>query len=449
VRKPNVIFKPLMAIALGCLLLPVRSLADSQVRVVRLGDAQGDVLIDRNTGQGYEKAFLNLPIIQGMKIQTGKDGRAVLELEDGSTLRLTPLSVLEIPQLSLRDSGVKVSTFHLQEGLLYVNFLGAKDSELTLTFTHQTITFKQAAHFRLDMGDTDAEVAVFKGTVQITAPSGTVEVGKGKTESFDLVNDKHELISEIEEEPYDVWDKQQNEYQQEYASKSYSSYSPYPYGTSDLNYYGSFFNAPGYGTVWQPYFAGAGWDPFMNGGWAFNPGFGYGWVSSYPWGWTPYHYGSWNYLPTYGWVWQPGGTWVGWNPVPVYTNAPGQFVPPKSPTLPGHRVIPVNQGPQTIQLGKSNNRVQIPANSGGYGIQRGSIRDLSDLSHTARQKGFATTTVHTAPTGMTGWWRGGYEGQNQRLSSAGSRSVGSTAPAPVGHASGASHSGAHSGGAHH
>jgi hypothetical protein len=402
------IFKILIVITS---LSAVSTFADSQARIVRLGEAQGDVRVDRNTGQGYEKAFLNLPITQGMKIKTGDDGRASLELEDGSTLRLTPDCVLEVPQLSLRDSGTKVSTFHLQEGAAYVNFLGTKDGELTLSFAHESIAVNQVAHLRVEMGDTDAEVAVFKGTVQIAAPSGTVEVGKGKTAEFDLLNDDHKLVSEIADEYYDSWDKQQSQFQQEYSSKSYTSYSPYPYGTSDLNYYGSFFNAPGYGDVWQPYFAGAGWDPFMNGAWAFYPGSGYGWVSGYPWGWTPYHYGSWNFLPGYGWVWQPGGAWMGYNTLPIVANAPVGFIRPQAPTISGGRVLAVNKGPVTTQVGKSTNHVQIPNNSAGLGIPRGGVADLRDLSHTARQKGFATTTFHTGPTGLAAWLNG-YGGQN-------------------------------------
>jgi hypothetical protein len=436
----KLVVKLLLAIAVACL-SAVSSLADSQVRVVRLGDAQGDVHIDRNTGQGYEKAFLNLPITQGMKIQTGDNGRASLELEDGSTLRLTPNSVLEVPQLSLRDSGTKVSTFHLQEGTAYINFLGSKDSELTFTFARETVAVNQTARIRVEMGDTDVDVAVFKGAVQIVAPSETVEVGKGKTASFNLVNDKHELTSEIEDEPFDSWDKQQSQYQQEYSSKSYASYSPYPYGTSDLNYYGSFFDAPGYGNVWQPYFAGAGWDPFMDGLWAFYPGFGYGWVSSYPWGWTPYHYGSWIFLPSSGWVWQPGGAWVGSTTVPVVSHAPLHFSGPQAPGTPGLRLQTVNHGPLTSQLGKSANHVQIPNNSAGLGIPRGSVANLRDLSHTAQQKGFAVTTLHTGPTGLSAWLNGGYEG---------SRGGVAGAHGGVGQAGSASHSsgGGHSSGAH-
>jgi hypothetical protein len=428
----------LLAIAITCL-SAFSAFADSQARVVRLGDAQGDVRVDRNTGQGYEKAFLNLPIIQGMKIRTGDNGRASLELEDGSTVRLTPDSVLTIPQLSLRDSGTKVSTFHLQEGTAYVNFLGSKDSELSLTFARETVTVNQTAHLRVEMGDTDAEIAVFKGAVQIAASSGNVAVGKGKTASFDLVNDNHKLAPEIGDAPFDSWDKQQAEYQQEYSSKSYASYSPYAYGTSDLNYYGSFFNAPGYGNVWQPYFAGAGWDPFMDGAWAFYPGSGFGWVSAYPWGWTPYHYGSWAFLPTYGWVWQPGGEWMGYDALPMVANAPLGYNRPQSPGISGGRVLAVNRGPLTTQVGKSANHVRIPNNSAGLGIPRGSVADLRDLSHTAQQKGFVTTTLHTGPTGLSAWLNGGNEGF-------GTRGVG---PAGASQQSSTSHSsGAHSSGAH-
>ena len=35
--------------------------AASQVRIVRLSDVQGSVQIDKNTGLGFENAFLNLP----------------------------------------------------------------------------------------------------------------------------------------------------------------------------------------------------------------------------------------------------------------------------------------------------------------------------------------------------------------------------------------------------
>lgn len=420
-------FSLLSMVALPCL-------ADSQARVVRLSDVQGSVQIDRNTGQGYEKAFLNLPLTQGVKLHTEAGGQAALEFEDGSTVRLAPKTIVELPQLSLRDSGTKVSAVHLQEGTAYVNYFGAKDDVLELTFGREKLTLTQPAHLRIVMGDVDAAAAVFKGEVQITSPKGTVKVTKYHTANFDLVDDHYYLADQIDEYPYDSWDKQQAKYQQQYSSNSYASYSPYAYGTDDLSYYGSFFSLPGYGMLWQPYFIGAGWDPFMNGAWAFCPGFGYGWVSAYPWGWTPYHYGSWMFLPMYGWVWQPGGAWMGWNTYPVFLNPPLGFLPPFPPMLPGLRIIPVNRGPVGVHNG---NKVQIASNSAGLGIPRGSVRNLSQLSQLVEQKGIVTTRVHTAGSG---WWHAG----TAPISHAGTSIAHGFSSASSG-----SSSGGHSGGGHH
>ena len=82
--------------------------------------------------------------------------------------------------------------------------------------------------------------------------------------------------------------------------------------------------------MWQPYGVGYGWDPFYNGAWAWYPGFGYTWVSTYPWGWTPYRYGSWTFMPNFGWAWQPG-TWNTWYTVPPVYNPPPFFHGPKPP----------------------------------------------------------------------------------------------------------------------
>jgi hypothetical protein len=404
----RLVMTAVLVVVSGLLLVPsltVSVFADSQVRMVRLSEVQGDVQVDRNTGH-YEKAFLNLPITQGVKLQTKNDSRAEVEFEDGSTLRIAPNTVVDFPQLSLRDSGAKASAVHLREGTAYVNFAGAKGDEFTLTFAHEKIALAHAAHFRIEMADVTATVAVFKGDLQVEGDSGTVAVSKNRTASFDLANGDHSTLAKnVEPDPFDAWDKQQDQYRQQYASNSYSSYSPYAYGTSDLNYYGSFFNVPGYGMMWQPYFAGAGWDPYMNGAWAFSPGFGYGWVSGYPWGWTPYHYGSWAYLPTYGWAWQPGGSWAGYS-APRIIRPPSNFVPPKPPLSSGQGIVVVNRGPAPILLGRSSNRLEVPQNSAGLGIPRGGIKNLNQLSTRVQQQGFVAAKIHTAPVGVSSWSRG-------------------------------------------
>lgn len=427
------------SLILASIFLTTPLFADSQARIVRLSDVQGDVQIDRNTGQGLEKAFLNLPISQGMKLQTGEDARAELELEDGSTLRVTPKSMVEVPQLLLHDSGAKVTEILLQQGMAYVDFLGAKGDEFSLSFGRQQFTLTHAARVRVEIGDAVATVAVFKGDVEVEGPSGALKIGKNQTGDFDLADDHSKLAKDIDPAPYDTWDKEQNKYRDRYQGSAYSSYSPYAYGTADMQYYGNFFNAPGYGLLWQPYFAGAGWDPFMNGAWAFFPGFGYGWVSSYPWGWTPYHYGSWLFVPGYGWAWQPGGSWMGWNTLPVVFNPPPTFVTPHPPALPGRRIVTVNQGPMPTQVGKSPARLKIPENSAGLGITRGSVQNLGLLSQTVQQNGSAITRIPQVQPGRM--WRGDFDGPNPKgRSNPGSSRMGTSSGSSAGHAGSVGHS---------
>src|ERR1700721_492312 len=116
-----------------CLLVSVPAWADSQARIVRLSDVQGSVQINKNTGLGFENAFLNLPITQGAQVRTHDRGRAEIEFEDGSSLRLTPNTTVEVSTLGLSDSGKRISVIHLVEGMAYVNWLGKDD--LTLNFS--------------------------------------------------------------------------------------------------------------------------------------------------------------------------------------------------------------------------------------------------------------------------------------------------------------------------
>src|SRR5438105_10825750 len=104
----------------ACALLALPALADSQARIVRLSDVQGSVQIDKNTGMGFENAFLNLPITQGTQIRTRDTGRAEIEFEDGSTMRLTPNTNVQFSTLGGDDSGKHVSVVNLVEGMAYV-----------------------------------------------------------------------------------------------------------------------------------------------------------------------------------------------------------------------------------------------------------------------------------------------------------------------------------------
>ena len=386
--RPTLRSSNVLILAVFALIASVSAMADSHVRIVRLSYIEGGVQISHGPGGAYEKAIVNLPITEGAKLKTS-DGRAEVEFEDGSTLRIVADSTVEFSQLSLRDSGAKVSEVKVTSGTAYVNFTGTKDDEFSVRFEDNKIALPRAAHLRIALGHEDSSVAVFKGLVQVNSPSGTIDVKKNQTVSFDLDTHQYKLAKNIQETPYDSWDDQQNEYHTRYAAKSYNSYSPYAYGTTDLSYYGNFFNAPGYGMMWQPYFAGAGWDPFMDGAWAFNPGFGFGWVSAYPWGWTPYHSGAWVFLPGYGWAWQPGGGWNNWYSHPVVRNAPKSFTAPQPPAGGTHTVV-VNHGPTSTFAG---NKLIVRNNSAGLGVPRGQFGNMAEVSQKAQQRGVVSQRV--------------------------------------------------------
>ncbi len=378
----------------AAVLLSIPAMADSQARIVRLSDVQGDVQIDRNIGQGYQKAFLNMPIIEGARLWAKDDGRAEIEFEDGSVLHIVPNTKVNFEQLSLQGSGGKVSTINLENGTLYLT-CNAKsaDDKFTVNFAGESTTVTQPAHFRVDLNDTAAELAVFKGDVEVSGPSGSVQLSKNHSASFDLLNDdKYSVAKNYEQDPYDQWDKAQNQYHDRYYSSNANSGSiPYGYGVSDLNYYGNYTMVPGYGYMWQPYFANMGWDPFSNGAWMWYPGSGYTWVSSYPWGWMPYRYGTWQFVPSYGWMWQPGG-WNTWNSGLAVANPPQRFIPPQPPNVPGHQTVVVGRPP--VSTANAPRRMTITAGSAGLGVPRGGVNNLPKVAMRAGQEG--SVNVHTA-----------------------------------------------------
>ncbi len=422
-------------------------MAGSQARIVRLSDVQGAVQIDKNTGLGFENAFVNLPITQGTQLRTRDNGRAEIEFEDGSSVRLTPNTTVEFSTLGLSDSGNRISELNLIDGMAYVNWLGKSGDQFSLDFSREKLSLERAAHFRVDTSPEVANVAVFKGDVNVEGPSGQLSVEKKKTAVFNGTDDdKYKIENKVAEAPLDSWDKDAAAYHDQYA-KNNNNASPYGYGLSDLNYYGAFNNVPGYGMMWQPYFTGVGWDPFMDGAWGWYPGFGYMFASAYPWGWLPYRYGNWMFVPAAGWMWQPGG-WNTWRTIPSYTPTTLVHVNPLvAPTTGTVRTVAVGRGGAISTA--SSSLLVVNRGSAGFGIPRGSLDNLRSLNHQVTRSGFAA--VRSAPPAFStsspnrgGFARGSAPGFGQGRGSTAGSSMGHS---PMGSGSSAGHASA-GGGAH-
>jgi hypothetical protein len=382
---------------------------DSHVRIVRLSEVKGVVSMDRKTGQGFEPTMQNMPIIEGAKLKT-EAGAAEVEFEDGSSMRVAPDSQVAFPQLLLRASGAKATTVTVERGTVYVSTEGTKGNEFVLKAGQSRMTVMPSTHLRLQMDGSKAAMAVMAGNVTVESNDTTTLVGKKQTLTFDAAGGgKTELAKSVADAPFDEWDKKSVDYHKRYSGGNAFAASPYSYGVSDLNYYGSFVNAGGCGMMWQPYFVSASWSPYANGLWAMYPGAGYSWVSPYPWGWLPYHSGSWMQCPGVGWGWQPGNNWQGLQNVAGFAATPGggslnagqlanRPLPVRPPlTSRSQSLVVSNSAPLVISQEKQPGQFVFEKNSAGMGVPRGSLGNLNKISNDVVRHGFVNKEVYSVP----------------------------------------------------
>ena len=372
----------LLAPLVLCPALLCQTQEESHVRIVRLSYVDGNVQRASADSFGYENATLNTPLVERDQIRTGQDGYAEIQFEDGSTIRMAPFSQITFSELARLSSGATVTTADLDQGEAEFRVTRHNDDGLFTIRTHQrVITLKHTSRFRVTSSNSQPlEVVVWKGEVSLQDPDTGKEVAVKKNETFQqdtLDAGRYDLQKDAQADDLDDWSSQREDYIGKYANAGYTG-SPYQYGLADLNYYGQYYNLPGYGYCWRPTNVNLGWDPFMNGYWTYSPAFGYTWVSAYPWGWMPYRYGHWVFVNGYGWVWQPGnfGNWVR---VPRIVNPPSGFRVPTPPapgiragtttpgaTVPGAGVVGAGRGRGTFNIGgrggnAGDENVQPPA----------------------------------------------------------------------------------------
>lgn len=387
----------------------------SQVRIVRLSQVRGNVRMDRNTGRGFEGAFTNIPVVAGVKLLTG-EGVAEVEFEDNSSLRLAPESEVEFTQLGRSADGTTLTTAKLGKGMAYVSMQKGKGAgNVTLQYGPVRVAMGPGAHLRVDATQPQVELAVFDGSVRVEMGSATTTLTKKQTVSLDPVGQTMTPVSKgVQEVVWDAWDSAQAGYHKNVSALAGSAGGFGLYGANDLGYYGSFVDMPGCGSMWRPYFADAGWDPFGNGIWAYYQGAGFSWVSPYPWGWLPFHSGTWASCGAAGWGWRPGGAWVGLtnHGLMRIAHCPRPHPLPPTPVKGGGTLVPVNTKPLAISGLSSDGKFTFRGNSAGLGVPRQSFGKLGGFSSHAEQRGVAFTSamsLTTSPSavGLTGGGRSG------------------------------------------
>jgi Family of unknown function (DUF6600)/FecR protein len=290
------------------------------VRVVRLSDVEGTVQIARDKQTEFSHAVMNMPLTEGTEIETGPDGRAEVEFEDGSVSRITPNSSLSLAKLSTSSTGTLETALEQPKGLVYYELRSDPQSAFTVDFGDSKVTPTVNSTFRVNLGANPAELAVIDGHVQVqgTSSETATAVPQGKTIEFRPSGSAPYTIADgIIPNGFDQWNDQRDEEAAKEAAHQTTARAQqgggsmleggWGYGWGDLDTYGGWYPVPGYGMVWQPYGAGPGFDPYGYGSWAYMGGLGVSWVSGYPWGWLPFQCGGWSYIGSFGWGWMPGG----------------------------------------------------------------------------------------------------------------------------------------------
>ncbi|MGH9541055.1 MAG: FecR domain-containing protein [Terriglobales bacterium] len=288
----------------------------SHVRIVRVSLSQGGVEINQQAGRGWQRVSVNAPISQSDAVRTGADGRAAIELEAGSTIKLTPNSEVTFQRLALTPQGERLSDVAVTSGTVFFT-LEKKDAQGFRALFPEGVATSDGhdAEFRVD-------VSQGRGTLRVL--NGRAEVAAGNDSYLLKRNDVLELAETAPAElakskTRDAWDQWSESLDQTTKASDVKA---------GLASYGAWR-----GNWWYPTVA-ANWNPYLNGAWFFDPTYGYVWDSFYAWGWDPFHYGMWWDSPL-GWAWSPmGGAFFMAAPQVFVNGAVAQSLAPPRPPAP-------------------------------------------------------------------------------------------------------------------
>lgn len=283
----------------------------SQRSAVRLSYVDGHVRLAKADANGTmlpftDQAVVNTPLFEGTQLQTGDDGRAELQFDNGTIIRVAPDSTLTLSALHAGQTELT-----LNAGMGYFELKGAEK----VKFSGTTATASGPATLRVKLDTPPGSVAVFDGSVHLESYGMTADLHGGQ--STQLNKEGGFIVADsIEPDSWDAWNSDRDQALQQTGGASPATQNEADSANpawDDLNDSGNWYNVPNEGYVWSPYEAAdSTWDPYGNGSWMWSPGYGYIWISGEPWGYMPYQCGTWNWYTSFGWGWMPGGCTPWW-----------------------------------------------------------------------------------------------------------------------------------------
>jgi hypothetical protein len=281
---------------------------DQYLGVARISVLNGTVVLQHSTSADKIAALVNAPVMAGDYVSTGPGSRAEVQLDDTDFIRAGAQTQMRFTQLD-----ANAQTVQLAAGTIEMSVLRYPDTHPQMQTPSIIIRPLDSGRYRVTVTDTgDTLLTVRSGRAEIVAPQGTQTVGAGISVliSGAASDPQVQNVATIGYDDFDSWSIDRDRFMASALAATAVEASAYAnsgiVGLSALNSYGSWSNAPAYGSVWVPYGQFVGWSPYRYGRWAYQPYCGWTWIGYEPWGWAPYHYGRWFYRPGFGWAWYPG-----------------------------------------------------------------------------------------------------------------------------------------------
>ena len=290
---------------------------DVKDRVARISFVTGDVQIKRADSDDWERAVLNLPIVEGDELTTGSDSRFEIQFGAYSHVRVAERSVFRI--VTLKDNLIAVS---LPEGAMTTTLVrfDADTDAFEIDAPSTTVALLKQGRYRVNAGPAGYEAVRVSipedGEARIYSNNSGFSLHAGRTARIFVAG---KYAGEFEHgdaaqflDSFDRWALDRDELIAKRQANAYYGkyYDTDIYGADDLNDNGEWIFTRDYGYVWRPYhnaIAGySDWSPYRYGAWRWVTGFGWAWVNDEPWGWATYHHGRWIWYNG-GWHWAPYG----------------------------------------------------------------------------------------------------------------------------------------------
>ncbi|MGH7102164.1 MAG: DUF6600 domain-containing protein [Acetobacteraceae bacterium] len=286
---------PLVAVAQGA--PPATEEAPPAV-VGWLAQPSGTVWIAPGAGQAWQPAAANQPVQSGEIIATAPDGEAMIEVMS-IRAALAPSSELAIGQLG--PGGLSATETSGEVALDLTDL--PSGAEVAIATPRGTVQIASPGRYEIAAGaeNQPTVVTALGGPAAIVNGAAVQNIAPGQTASL-FTEPNGTITASLSRAAPDPL-----------LSSLIASAPPRPQiapppevaemtGGASLAAYGTWADAPQYGTIWYPNVT-AGWAPYRDGHWSYVPPWGWTWVDADPWGFAPFHYGRWVEVgPRWGWV---------------------------------------------------------------------------------------------------------------------------------------------------